>query len=435
MSTKDTIFDLFVRQGRLLVFLAVLVFSSVIYSSSAQAFRCICAPCVGSCVHGAHEGTRSSIASQHGGTQAHISMEFQNQKMWILNTFFMQEILPTMQSIADQLVTASMQKMFMIGTFFDAKQQLEAERHIQFKTAEAYKDYHPSVGMCKFGTLGRSFASADRNVDFNTYAMMQRSQDRQLAIKNMAAEFEQTEDRRYRLQQFKKRYCDPNDGNLEYAAICRGTREADGRFVNRDIDFTGLLGNAKNLDVDFTDASISDDEQDLLALASNIFSHDVLARTLDDNKQQDYLDMRSLVAKRSVAENSFYSLVGLKSKGAQTSAETAQYMQAVLRSMGMSDSGQLAASVGDRPSYYAMLELLGQKLYQDPAFFTNLYDKPANVERQNVAMQAIDLMMNRDKYKSELRSEAVLAVLLELELGERYNEAQQAMDKLENNKK
>jgi len=49
-------------------------------------------------------------------------------------------------------------------------------------------------------------------------------------------------------------------------------------------------------------------------------------------------------------------------------------------------------------------------------------------------MQAIDLMLGRETYKSELRSEADMAVLLELELIEKeHNPIQSHMDWLQDN--
>ena len=84
-----------------------------------------------------------------------------------------------------------------------------------------------------------------------------------------------------------------------------------------------------------------------------------------------------------------------------------------------------------RPSYYAQLEILAQKIYQDPEFFTDLYDKPANVLRKDVAMQAVNLMLERDMHKSELRSEMVLAVWLEMELMKYQRDVQNRLNALE----
>ena len=126
--------------------------------------------------------------------------------------------------------------------------------------------------------------------------------------------------------------------------------------------------------------------------------------------------MRALVAKRSVAENSFHALTALKSEGTDGSKE---YLMAILKELGIStDPGPDGESdaekmLGKKPSYYAQMNVLGKKIYQDPDFYTNLYDKPANVERKQVAMQAIGLMQKFDLFKSYLRQEASLSVLLE----------------------
>jgi hypothetical protein len=67
------------------------------------------------------------------------------------------------------------------------------------------------------------------------------------------------------------------------------------------------------------------------------------------------------------------------------------------------------------------MEILTKKLYQNPTFYTELYDKPANVARKNASMQAIELMQRRDMVRSLLRSEAVLSVMLETALMEKQD--------------
>jgi hypothetical protein len=62
------------------------------------------------------------------------------------------------------------------------------------------------------------------------------------------------------------------------------------------------------------------------------------------------------------------------------------------------------------------MEVLTKKLYQHPAFYSDLYDKPANVLRKDVAIQAAELMQKRDIYRSFLRSEITLATMLETAL-------------------
>jgi len=74
---------------------------------------------------------------------------------------------------------------------------------------------------------------------------------------------------------------------------------------------------------------------------------------------------------------------------------------------------QIDEMLGERPSYYAQMEVLTKKIYQSPNFFTNLYDKPANVERIGASLDAIGLMNQRDRFESILRREMLSAILVE----------------------
>ena len=100
----------------------------------------------------------------------------------------------------------------------------------------------------------------------------------------------------------------------------------------------------------------------------------------------------------------------MKTEGTVGSKE---FIVSYLEELGM-PPGDINAFVGENPSYHAQMEILTKKAYQSPLFYTNLYDKPTNVERKGVAMQAIGLMQKFDLFKSNLRTEASLSVLLEL---------------------
>ena len=80
------------------------------------------------------------------------------------------------------------------------------------------------------------------------------------------------------------------------------------------------------------------------------------------------------------------------------------------------------------------MEILTKKAYQDPRFYTNLYDKPANVERKGAAIQAIGLIQKFDMLKSYLRTEASLSILLELAVEELQDEIEDAIDSVDTGK-
>lgn len=192
---------------------------------------------------------------------------------------------------------------------------------------------------------------------------------------------------------------------------------------------------------------------------------------------QAHLDSRSYAAKLNVAHNSFLNIVGMKTAAPEGQARTTTattpappafssgspvqntppggtqgtivttrtappalaedtgwaHMKALLREFGMTPidmngdgdttdavdmtvDEQIDEMLGERPSYYAQMEVLTKKIYQSPDFYTNLYDKPANVERIGVSLDAIAVMNQRDRFDSLLRREMLASVLLEEEL-------------------
>jgi hypothetical protein len=95
--------------------------------------------------------------------------------------------------------------------------------------------------------------------------------------------------------------------------------------------------------------------------------------------------------------------------------KTREFLGAIMKELGLNDT-EIYQTIGENPSYYAQLEILAKKLYQSPDFFAGLYDKPANVERKSVALKAIDLMLDRAIYESQMRQEMSMSVLLSTQL-------------------
>lgn len=379
----------------------------------------------------------------------HTDDEFAAHRVWFITILWEDNVLPALMLMAEQLTAVGMKQVETIGMFLDAKHQMETQQVFSELRARAHKDYHPSIGMCEFGSSIKSLAASERIGEMNATIMAQRSMDRMLGNANTAGSGGPVSDMSSRLDQFRKTYCNPDDNNGALLLMCDHDGKGGGASgapatshrVNKDIDVARTLDAPWTLDVNLTDgASPTADEQDILALAANLYGSDVLHRPGagrlkdEDGKaitdmQTAYLDARALMAKRSVAENSFNAIVAQKSAGTSGSRD---FLEAILKEIGVTDTGtpnvkagtdssgntvlktELDALLGDNPSYYAQMEVLTKKIYQNPDFYTNLYDKPANVERKGAALQAIGLMQKFDLYKSYLRNEATMSVLLEL---------------------
>ena len=357
--------------------------------------------------------------------------------------FWQQNLLPAMMAMAEQLSAVAMQQMTILGMFLDAQEQLETQRLFQQLMARAHKDYHPSIEMCEFGTRIKSLAASERRGELAMLVLSQRSQDRQLGNANVAAFGGDRSDLVNRIDQFRGNFCDRRDNNDSLDLLCTTPTTAAGRErYNKDIDFPRTVMHPYTLTVNLTNAgAATPQEEEIFAMASNLYGFDTYHRpdpfSLRNNParqvtgaQQAYIDMRSRVAQQSVAENSFNAIVGMKVEG---TAGSRAFMEAFLQQLGL-PAADATALLGNNPSYEAQMEILTKKAYQDPRFYTNLYDKPANVERKGAAIQAIGLIQKFDMLKSYLRTEASLSILLELAVEELQDEIEDAIDSVHTGK-
>ena len=371
--------------------------------------------------------------------QQAVSQAIANHETWWQTTFWNDNFLPGMRRFTDQVVETLMLEARMIGGFMDAQNHLNSQRVLQEMQADALKSYTPSESVCQFGTLTRSLAASQARARNTQLVLSERSQARQLGKKNHSAAGGAQDDRLSRLSQFQTRFCDIQDNNTGMRRLC-GNGGPNAQH-NLDIDFTRTVDTRPTLNINFTDATLTDDEQNVIALANNLYANEVFGRygsaDLSDpmgNKDNRtvYMDLRSVTAKRNAAEHSFNTIVGMKTAGTEASR---QYIRQVLQNLGMpaGDIDRFMASsaaaggnaaVNVNPSYSAQMEILTKKIYQDPAFYANLMDKPANVQRQYAAMQSFGLMQQRDIFETILRSEMLLSLIVELEVA-KYQDAVQ----------
>ncbi len=414
----------------------MLLITLVPFSPANALSSCCGVGCGSSCANCANNCTSIS-EDEMDLTIEHVSDEFTAHREWMVEYFFIEHLLPALMLFTEQITAMAMHQVMMVGTLLDAKHQLETQRLFQQMMAEAHKDYQPSEGMCTFGTGVRALASADRKMDLSAMTFSNRVLQRELLSGDAVAGGGRSSDIKSRLDQYIALYCNRSDNGMGMALACPGAPVQPGR-VNNDINYTALLDSPLTIRLDFTPEgnashaanahanTVSPEEEDIFALSANLYAHQVAPAipqaflTNEDGQANErgvnhYMNIRSIAAKRSVARNSFASIAALKTQG---SNEGEPYMYAIMREMGLGDP-EVLLYMGDRPSYYAQMEILTKKLYQNPSFYTELYDKPANIKRKTVAMQAIDLMQRRDIYRSLLRSEAIMAVMLETALVER----------------
>ena len=397
-----------------------------------------------------------------------IDRHFNYEEEWIVDVFFEELWVKGLAEMTHYLSAFGMYQVYVVGTFFDAKAQLETRRLFYTLQAEAHRDYYPSEDFCWFGTNARSLVASEQSSLVNHLALTQKSLKRRLGNQWLAASSTSRDDKDARWRQFVNTYCDPKDNDwssigtgLDLACDRDGlggsaaTGALNSERMNRDVDFTRLIDEPRTLDVNFTDLGVvpppappalTDDGEDVLAMATNLYGHKSLGRELSrqvlvtETGQKLYYSLRSVAAKRGITENTFNTIVSMKSSGTNgpstppgTVPEVGRFMAALIRDLALPVTNPPATAaaladheqyildiLGENPSYYAQLEFLAKKIYQTPEFFANLYDTPANVERKSVAMKAVELMLDRALLESELRQEMLLSVLLTNELRQEF---------------
>lgn len=328
--------------------------------------------------------------------------------------------------MAEQFTANMAAQIEAIGMMFDAKHQLESQRLFQQKTAEAHKDYQPSEQMCTFGTMARDLAATERSANLTREALATHILHRELGTGEAVGQTKSS-DTFSRLKQFRARFCDPEDNGKGLQNLCPNPPPAEMR--NRDINYTQTIDQPLSLTIDMKDDQLTPDEEAVFALIDNLFAHDVMPRIptspSDVRRYQfSYMNLRSVAAMRGIARNSIANLIALKTATPNITDQTsnAPFIRAMLREFGLNDE-EIHKTLGDNPSYYAQMEVLTKKIYQNPVFYTNLYDKPANVLRIRAAMKAIKLMQDRDIQAALQRREMLMSMMLELRLRERAEPA------------
>lgn len=359
--------------------------------------------------------------------------------------------------MAHQLSTPMLLQTQSIGMFIDAKQQLETQRLIQQLNAQAHKDYEPSEMMCQVGSFIKSLPRSEEVSALNKQAMNNVLMTFYRNLEDTSGSEGYALDIEARIRQFRWKYCDVRDNNDGLQYMCEHDQDqnlanstqgagpdlplpppasvtpyngggigaqtptpASNERKNKDIDYGRLLGYPLTMKLNFTDGTTTNDEEDLMALARNLYWPKALETPLPaalPSNVESYLDERSLFAMHNVAHNSFVQLASMKAETdpGLGAASGWNFMKAMMRDFGLSDAS-INQMLGDYPSYYAQMEVLTKKMYQSPDFFTQLYDKPTNVKRIGAALDAIKIMQTRDMLEARQRTEMLTSMMVEQEL-------------------
>ena len=487
-------------------FLMVFFAGLVIAPQTASAIRCC------GCSQGDCDASENAVDDYHESlidrTEDEFDADLSAFQSWLINNLFTQEIVPATARMVTQLSAIAMKYTEIVGAIIDAQTQLDTQRVFRQLQYEPHRDYLPSETFCYFGTNVRSLAASEDKGRYNALALSNMSLSRQIGNLNVAGGIDPSDDYKARWDQFVVTYCDPLDNNFQdvVAKIAGGptatnplhipanqprtglilacdhdgsgpsnaTGAVDGNRFNRDINYTRLIEKPRTLEIDLSDNTLRSivppasalytglinqpgDEEDVIALSKNLYGHKVLSRGLtslsNENIRRLYLALRSVAAKRNVAQTSFNAIVALKSAGTShemtgdiqrpsdmsggtetvtlDNKQSRRFLAAIIAQLlpaePVGTGGYIFSLIGYSPSYFSQLEILSKRIYQDPSFYANLYETPANVARKKVAMKAIELMVDRAIYESQIRREMSISVLLASKLRAMHRDANKGL--------
>ena len=345
--------------------------------------------------------------------------------------------------MTEQLSAVMMQSTMAIGMFLDAKVQMEVQRTHQLGQVEAVKDYHPSEQMCQVGSFMRSVAATEQKGLANAHVLNEMLSKRYRNLTGSSTAEGGNSDMAARLKLYREVHCNITDNNAGLDYMCEHDQDgnattgdaggSDTERLNKDIDFFRTLEFPLTLEIDFQNTNDEDEEKDIMALAKHLYWPSAVEYPDAKSAPKQYpgfFDIQNVIALNNVAHSSFANLTGMKAMAADGDEDSGwAFMKTLLRDEFGILEEEVETMVGERPSYWAQMEVLTKKIYQNPDFYTNLYDKPTNVDRMEVALSAIQLMQMRDHYTSMLRREMQSSAMLQTELmkTQQYNSASTAL--------
>lgn len=314
------------------------------------------------------------------------------------------------QKFTNQITKSIMAQTTALGSFLQAQNNSAGLLSLQKKHAQSAKDGILSEQLCRYGSLAQGVAASEALSSANKLSLMSALQANEMGQANTIRSGKNPSQRL--IDKYKATNCDKRDANE--AIKCKSTA-SDKRF-NMDIDYASAIDTPLTLDVDFVDGASLPQEEDIFSMAENLFpSRPIMSSPESEGYNENNSEFRSIQAIRTVAKNSFVSQVAEKVKGTAGSVE---FIKKLMLALGISED-QTKLIIGDKPSYYAQMEVLTKKIFQDPVFYVNLMESPANVLRQQTAIRAIKLQQQNDLAQVVKRREMLLAVLLEMKLRER----------------
>lgn len=339
------------------------------------------------------------VTNEHDQTRQQLT-DFENRLMDWLDNWWDNEFRPSLEDLGEHLNVQLIEHARIIGTFFDAQNQILVQKSLQEATLEAGRRYRPHDYGCVAGTVIGGLPRAA----YATSAMRAT-----LNIDNIARtfhninsgnqyDFSQTQDIIWRWQEFIDHFCDP-DQNLEHlpgGASWPATADSpacgSGSWTKKNGDV--LVGETL---LDNPTIETEEELRTAIVLARNLINPNVLnpipeSALRSSTGKTAFMERRSMEARRQVAQDAINAMIARRVTGSRAAGEVRDLMLQV----GIPQS-QIPA--GWNPSQYELMEVITKRRFWDPEYFVRLQTDPENVAREQAILSAFNLMQERENFE------------------------------------
>lgn len=341
------------------------------------------------------------VTNEHTTTRQQLT-DFENRLMDWLDNWWDEEFRPSLEDLGEHLNVQLIEHARIIGTFFDAQNQILVQKSLQEATLEAGRRYRPHDYGCVAGTVigglpraayATSAMRATLNIDNIARTFHNINSGNQF-------DFSQTQDVIWRWQEFVDHFCDP-DQNL-------GKLPGSGTWPVPGGEECGNGGpggwTKKNGDImvgeTLLDNPTIETEEELrtaIVLARNLINPNLLNPIAEvglrgSSGKTAFMERRSSEARRQVAQDAINSMIARRITGSEAAGEVRDLMLQV----GIPQS-QIPADWN--PSQYELMEVITKRRFWDPEYFVRLQTDPESVAREQAILSAFNLMQERENFE------------------------------------
>ncbi len=296
--------------------------------------------------------------------------------------------------------------------------------------AKYHHELQPSELVCSIGTVIRPVSATRDGARAASNSIQSTGLNRDLGSVSVSETGEEaiteSKEMRARRTQYDERYCSPHEGGIN-AMEERCQAEPGSRRKNMDfsatIDVPMTIAESGYLESESSD-DVGSGKTDTDALLTNLVGYDLSRRASSTGVSEEaeagdpktesrtWQQTRSMSLLRGPARDAIAAIIAEKSEGVEQNGE---FIRSAFASIGMGEE-EIRDLVGEKPSAYAVGEVISKILYQNPDFYVALGEGINGATAAGVAMLAAQLMEDRNRYEACLRTEMVLAALLEAKL-------------------